>query len=46
MRLENPFNWGKYAFMKFVKKIQGFEPRIVNGLAEPKATVSYGMKIC
>ena len=32
--------------MKFVKKIQGFEPKIVKGLAEPKATVSYGLKIC
>ena len=45
-RLENPYNWGKYAFMKFVKKIQGFEPKIAKGLAEPKATVGYGLKIC
>ena len=45
-RLENPFNWGKYAFMKLVKNLQDFKPKLVKNKAEPKETVGYGLQIC
>ena len=43
---ETHFNWGKYAFNKFLGHIEEFEPKIINGLAEPKANMHFGLRIC
>ena len=43
---ETHFNWGKYAFNKFLAHIEEFEPKIINGLAEPKANMHFGLRIC
>ena len=43
---ETHFNWGKYAFNKFLEHVEAFEPKIVDGLAEPKANLNFGLRIC
>ena len=42
---ENLFNWGKYAFNKFIGRVREFELKIVNNLAETKVNMHYGLKI-
>ena len=43
---ETHFNWGKYAFNKFLGHIENFEPKIIDGLAEPKVNMHFGLRIC
>ena len=44
--MDTDFNWGKYAFNQFLKHVEAFEPKIVDGLAEPKANMHFGIRIC
>ena len=43
--METDFNWGKYAFNQFLKHVEAFEPKIVEGLAEPKVNMHFGLRI-